>query len=173
MSAVVGFAPLTTPAARVLVLGSMPGLASLEKHQYYGKPQNAFWKIMGDLFGAGPDLHYEQRTAMLAAVDVAVWDVIASCVRPGSLDSNITMQSVRANDFAAFFVGQPAINHVFFNGRKAEETWRRFVMDDISALRADLDYTTLPSTSPAMASLSYAAKLQQWQVVSAALERGA
>jgi TDG/mug DNA glycosylase family protein len=173
MSAVVGFAPLTTPAARVLVLGSMPGLASLQKQQYYGKPQNAFWKIMGDLFGAGPDLHYEQRTAKLAAVDVAVWDVIASCVRPGSLDSNITMQSVRANDFAAFFVGQPAINHVFFNGRKAEETWRRFVMDDISTLRADLDYTTLPSTSPAMASLSYAAKLQQWQVVSAALERGA
>ncbi len=124
---------------------------------------------MGDLFAAGPDLPYSQRATNLAAAGVAVWDVIASCVRPGSLDSDINMQSVRVNDFVSFFASQPRIRHVFFNGRKAGETWRRFVLDDIQALRPDMVYTTLPSTSPAMASLDYAAKLKQWRVISDAL----
>ena len=128
----------------------MPSVASLEKHQYYGKPQNAFWRIMGELYCAGVELDYPDRCAQLTDAGVAVWDVIARCRRPGSLDSAIDMQSVVVNDFAAFLGAHPSVSAVCFNGRKAEEIWRRFVQADIHALRPELGFVTLPSTSPAM-----------------------
>jgi hypoxanthine-DNA glycosylase len=150
---------------RVLVLGSVPSVASLEKNQYYGKPQNAFWKLMGELFGAGPTLPYSERSAKLAEAGVAVWDVVASCVRPGSLDSAIDMTTVEVNDFAAFFGDYPLISHVYFNGRKAEEIYRRRVAKNMEALRPDMRYISLPSTSPAMASLDFSAKLERWRAL--------
>jgi len=165
VSRIVGFAPIIGAAPLVLILGSMPSVASLEKFQYYGKPQNAFWRIMGELFGAGPDLPYEQRTKLLARKGVAVWDVLASCERPGSLDSAIKMQTIAANDFAALLGDQPGIRHVFFNGKKAEEIFCKHALASVESVRPDLNYTALPSTSPAMASLSFAEKLDRWKVV--------
>ena len=165
MSRIVGFAPIIGVTPRVLILGSMPSVASLEKHQYYGKPQNAFWRIMGELFGAGPDLDYEQRTALLAEKGVAVWDVLASCERAGSLDSAIVMRTAETNDFATLLYEQPEIAHVFFNGKKAEEIFRKHALASVADVRPDLNYTALPSTSPAMASLNLAEKLDRWKVV--------
>lgn len=124
---------------------------------------------MGDLFAAGPEVSYQKRIVKLATAKVAVWDVIASCSRPGSLDSDIDMKSVEVNDFEAFFDAHADIRHVFFNGRKAEQTWRRFVLDDVGKQRPDIVYRTLPSTSPAMASLNYEAKLQAWRALAVAL----
>lgn len=163
-----GFPPLVAGGARVLILGSMPGVASLERQQYYGQPRNAFWPIMGELFGAGPELAYAQRTARLTAAGVAVWDVIASCVRPGSLDSAIEMASVAVNDFERFFRDYPAVRTVCFNGRKAEQVFRRRVEP---GLLHDLQYVSLPSTSPALASMGFAVKLRQWRAVQQILER--
>ncbi len=77
------FAPLAAPDARLLILGSMPGVASLDAGQYYAHPQNAFWRIMGELVGAGPDKSYEERTHILRKRGIAVWDVLKSCVRAG------------------------------------------------------------------------------------------
>lgn len=160
------FAPVCRADARVLVLGSMPGAASLAAAQYYAHPRNAFWPIMGALFGAGPALPYAERLACLTAAGVALWDVIARCRRPGSLDSAIAADSVVANDFAALFVACPHIRHVFFNGAAAEAAFRRHVRlpPGLPALRL----VRLPSTSPAHAARSFDAKLAAWQLVRAA-----
>lgn len=149
----------------MLILGSMPSVASLEKRQYYGKPQNAFWRIMGELYGAGPELDYARRAARLTAAGVAVWDVVARCRRPGSLDSAIDMQSVEVNDFAGLLAQYPSIRAVCFNGRKARDVWQRFVAPGIAGRHPELIYQDLPSTSPAMAMLDFAGKLERWRVI--------
>jgi hypoxanthine-DNA glycosylase len=170
MAVVRGFAPLVGRNPRIVILGSMPSVASLEKSQYYGKPQNAFWKIMGELLGADSrlpfsDLSYEQRVKIVTDAGIAVWDVLASCVRPGSLDSAIDMQTAEVNDFLPFFERHDRIAHVFFNGRKAEDVFVRRVMPDLEGVRPAMRYACLPSTSPAMAAMKFAAKLEVWQVV--------
>src|SRR4249919_3794741 len=99
----VGFAPVARSDALVLILGSLPGPASLEKQQYYGQPRNAFWPIMGELFGAAPELPYARRLVQLRANRVALWDVCRSAVRPGALDVDIRRDSIAINNFAAFF----------------------------------------------------------------------
>ncbi len=162
MPRIQSFPPVSRPDARVLILGSMPGKKSLEKHQYYGHPLNAFWKIMGELVGAHPHLPYDERLEILRSSGIAVWDVLASCVRRTSLDSHIEKES--PNDFAAFFARHPSITQVFFNGAKAEHSFRRFVLDRQKL--PPLECHRLPSTSPAHAGMRYAQKLEAWRAVS-------
>jgi TDG/mug DNA glycosylase family protein len=157
------FAPVFRADARVLVLGSMPGEASLAAAEYYAHPRNAFWPIMGALFGASPGLPYAERLQGLTAAGVALWDVIGTCTRIGSLDSAIAPDSVEANDFAALFAACPHIGHVFFNGAAAETAFRRHVRRQIAL--PGLRFTRLPSTSPAHAARAFAAKLAAWQAV--------
>lgn len=141
----------------------MPGQASLQAGQYYAHPRNAFWYIMGELFGAGPELPYGQRCSVLADSGVAVWDVLKHCWRPGSLDSAIDPASVEPNDFRAFLAGHPGIRHVFFNGRMAEQTFSRHVAGALEDL--PLNYTALPSTSPAHAAMTREQKCRAWSVI--------
>ncbi|MEX1197172.1 MAG: DNA-deoxyinosine glycosylase [Pseudohongiellaceae bacterium] len=157
------FPPLATPDARILILGSMPGQASLQAQQYYAHPRNAFWYIMGELFGAGPELPYEQRCAVLVAKGVAVWDVLKHCWRPGSLDTSIDPSSVEANDFPRFLADHPDIRHVFFNGRKAEQTFTRHVTPALEDKPPQC--MMLPSTSPAHAAMSREEKCNAWSVI--------
>jgi hypoxanthine-DNA glycosylase len=98
-----GFAPVVGKQPRLLILGSMPSAASLAAGQYYGLPRNAFWTIMGELFGAGRELAYDQRLDILRDQGIALWDVLQACEREGSLDSAIKMRNARTNDFARFF----------------------------------------------------------------------
>ena len=165
MKRISGFAPILGAMPRVLILGSMPSVASLEKQEYYGKPQNAFWRIMGELFGAGLELPYAQRASHLAEQGVAVWDVLASCVRSGSLDSAIDTQTAEPNDIAGLLTEQPAITHIFFNGKTAEAIFRKRVLNGIEQIRPAIKLTNLPSTSPAMAALRFEQKLAHWQAV--------
>ncbi len=163
MSFAQSFPPVADSSARVLILGSMPGAVSLAAHEYYAHPRNAFWRIMGDLIGAGTDLPYARRLEKLKAAGIALWDVIAECHRPGSLDSAIVGESVVANDFSAFLAVHRSIRHVFFNGGAAETKFRRHVLPQVKNL--GLNYCRLPSTSPAHAARGYAEKLAAWRVI--------
>lgn len=158
-----GFPPVADARARLLILGSMPGKASLVAQQYYAYRQNCFWRIMGDLLGAGPELPYALRLEKLQASGIALWDVIAACEREGSLDADIVGASVQANDFPEFFAGCPGIGRVYFNGGAAEAAFRRRVLPGLS--RPLLQLQRLPSTSPAHAALPYAEKLAAWSAI--------
>ncbi len=158
------FPPIASPDARVLILGSMPGRASLAAGQYYAHPRNAFWPIMGCLLDFDPALPYPERAARLAAAGVALWDVLHACTRTGSLDTAIDPASTEPNDFAALFAAQPGIRHVFFNGCAAAGLFRRHCQ-----LPPGAACTRRPSTSPAHAARNFADKLAAWQVVADAL----
>ena len=157
MSRVQSFPPIVAPGARVLILGSMPGAASLAAGQYYAHPRNAFWPILGVLCGFAAAAPYAERVLALQAAGVAVWDVLHSCVRPGSLDTAIERSSEVANDIAGLLAGYPGIRCIAFNGGTAEAAFRRHV-PRVAAVRL----LGLPSTSPANASWSFERKLAAW-----------
>ena len=159
------FPPIEGPGARVLVLGSMPGVMSLRLQQYYGHPQNAFWKIMGTVLGFDAAVPYGERVSALVRRKVAVWDVLASCVREGSLDSNIDHATIVVNDFAAFLKAHPHLKRVCFNGAKAESLYRKHVLPHLAAKRV-IEYVRLPSTSPAHAGMPLGRKTDAWRVLS-------
>jgi TDG/mug DNA glycosylase family protein len=165
MNKVHGFPAIADSRAVVLILGSMPGIASLEKNQYYGLPRNAFWRIMGDLVGAGPEQSYAARLDVLKNNGIALWDVLASCNRPGSLDSAIDEKSIKTNDFQSLLEDCPNLQQIFFNGRKAESIFMRRVAPTLAPDYPNIGYTPLPSTSPAMAALSYQQKLEAWSAI--------
>ena len=158
------FPPIVTPNAKVLILGSMPSAASLADHQYYAHPRNHFWLIMSILFGSDIKPCYAARCHDLSKYRIALWDVIAGCIRRGSLDSNIIEESIVVNDFSAFFERYTKIHSVFFNGGKAEQVYRKHVLHTLAA-DLNLEYHRLPSSSPANATWSLAEKLEAWQTV--------
>lgn len=164
MTDVRSFPPIARENATVLILGSMPGRESLKRHQYYAHPRNAFWPIMGALYGlAGPG--YEEKTRELSEKRVAVWDVLKACFRSGSLDANIDDSTIIVNDFPDFFDRHPAVNHIFFNGAKADAVYRKHVLPRLNSHRAGLPLTRLPSTSPAHAGMSLEQKTRVWRIV--------
>ncbi|WP_428101201.1 DNA-deoxyinosine glycosylase [Candidatus Rariloculus sp.] len=157
-----GFPPVYSPGARILILGSLPGARSLEAREYYAQPQNAFWRIMGALYGSGPELAYEARLARLTEHAVALWDVLAAGQRPGSLDSAIVRPTAVTNDFASFFERNPSLRSICFNGATAAELYRRKVLPALDSRFAAIPRRTLPSTSPAHARMRFAEKLAHW-----------
>lgn len=157
------FPPIAGPDARVLVLGSMPGVESLRRAQYYAHPRNAFWPIVGDLFGFDSERPYEERVTALRAARVALWDVLAHCVRPGSLDADIRDEV--PNDLPGFLAEHAGVHTIAFNGQKAATAFEKHVAPAIPERLPDLWLERLPSTSPAHASLSRADKLERWRVV--------
>ena len=154
-----GFPPVANADARSLILGSLPGARSIAEQQYYAHPQNAFWRIMRELFGIEGD--YATRCTQLSANGIALWDVLHSSIRPGSMDADIQMGSAAVNDFAAFFAAHPGIRTVAFNGKKAEQLFTRFVEPDLRIV--DVRRVALPSTSPAYASMPFSGKLSAWR----------
>jgi hypoxanthine-DNA glycosylase len=159
-----GFPPVVRRGARILVLGSMPGIASLAAAEYYAHPRNQFWRIQGAIHEFDPGISYARRKAALAAAGIALWDVIGSCRRRGSLDAAIDDTSIVANDFAAFFAAHAGIALVCFNGRRAEAAWRRHVQGRLPP-GCKPDCRLLPSTSPAHAGMGYLSKLRVWRSV--------
>ena len=121
-----GLPPLADSGARVLLLGSMPGAVSLHQQQYYAHPRNLFWPIMANLAGFNADLPYTEKTQALINSGAALWDVIGSCQRSGSLDSAIRDEQV--NDFAGFFRCHPELAAIGFNGAKAWQSFKRYVL---------------------------------------------
>jgi hypoxanthine-DNA glycosylase len=142
----------------------MPGRESLAQRRYYAHPRNGFWPILSDLFKlTGAD--YEQNVIQLMENRVAVWDVLKTCVRAGSLDSNIDDRTIETNDFKTFFSEHPQIRRVFFNGARAESIYRKHVLPGLDSGSAAISLQRLPSTSPAHAALSLARKTGEWRVL--------
>lgn len=155
-----GFPPVFQAQPKLLILGSMPGDASLSAQRYYAHPRNAFWPICAQLLGFDQALDYDARLEALTARGIALWDVVHQCRRAGSLDANIEEATVVANDVAGFLRQHPSLRHVAFNGQAAAKLFRRHI-----ALPGDLFLHTLPSTSPAHASLGFDQKCAAWRTV--------
>jgi TDG/mug DNA glycosylase family protein len=155
-----GFPPVAQRDTRILILGSLPGERSIREQQYYAHPQNAFWRIMREIFGIEGE--YADRCRQLAENRIALWDVLQSSVRPGSMDADIRLASAAPNDFAHFFGAHGRIRLIAFNGKKAQQLFERFV--DPLGIADSIRRVGLPSTSPAYASLSFSGKLLAWRV---------
>lgn len=153
------FAPIGDARAEILILGSMPGMKSLAASQYYAHQQNAFWKIIAAICGFDPQISYAERIAHLLVQRIAVWDVLYSCVREGSLDTAIN--TITVNNFEDYFSQHPHIQRVCFNGAAAERYYKRHVLLTLS--HRHLHYVRLPSTSPAHANMNLAAKTLAWK----------
>ena len=164
------FAPIADDSSQLLIVGSMPGKASLQAKQYYAHPRNLFWKIIGSFFDFDPASPYEIRIAKLLGERIALWDVLESCTRKSSLDSDIDNSTIVPNDFEAFLQAHPAIRGIYFNGVKADDSYRKHVLAGIPA-NLDISYHRLPSTSPANAAISYQKKLEIWRIVRRAVSR--
>jgi double-stranded uracil-DNA glycosylase len=147
---------------RILILGSMPGVASLGAQQYYAHPQNHFWKIAGTVCGAGPELPYEQRLRTMLRRGLGLWDVLQSCVRSGSLDTAIELDSAIANELLPLLRRASSITRVCCNGGTAHRALQRHFGEQLARAFPHIDVRRLPSTSPANASWSYARKLAAW-----------
>jgi len=164
MAQVRGFPPISRADARVLILGSMPSRESFARRQYYAHPRNGFWPILTALLEI-EDSSYSARADRVARRRVAIWDVLKTCYRPGSLDSAIDERSLVTNDFRSFFDEHPFIRAVFFNGAKAESVYRKHVLPGLSGAAAKLPLTRLPSTSPAHAGMTLEQKKAAWRVL--------
>lgn len=143
----------------------MPSVQSLRQQQYYAHPRNAFWPIMSALFHMNKEWIYQQRCQHIIKNNIAVWDVLKACQRQGSLDSNIEPNSMIANDFNTFFRKHPKIEHIFFNGGKAEQVFKQHVLPNLDKPFKQQNQTRLPSTSPAHATMKFEQKLQLWQSI--------
>jgi len=143
----------------------MPGKASLAANQYYAHPRNLFWHIMGSILSVPSDAPYETRCRALIGQRVALWDVLKTCTRSSSLDSDIVESSIIPNRFDLFLSEHSAIATIFFNGAKAEQTYLRHVLPTLPERLSRIRLVRLPSTSPANASIPFEVKLQRWEEV--------
>lgn len=143
-SKVYSFPPMIAPGATVLVLGSMPGVKSLQEQRYYANDRNYMWRILYALSGREPDDIYEERLAYAAGIGVAMWDMIGSCVRPGSLDMNI--RDAEPNDLPGLVQEYPTLRALAFNGAKSHATFQKHFKDHPAL--TGLEVLRLPSTSP-------------------------
>ena len=158
-----GFPPVEPARARVLILGTLPSAESIRQGEYYAHPRNAFWPIMGELFGAGRDMPYDQRLRQLAAQGVMLWDVLRAAQRPGSLDAAIHPRRLVPNEIPRLLARHPELETIAFNGGAAEALFRRHAAKACGERLGGVARVRLPSTSPAHAGRTYAQKLAAWR----------
>ena len=159
------FQPISSPDSIILILGSMPGVKSLDAQQYYAHPRNLFWPFMGQLFNFDDNVSYQEKSNQLKKNKVAIWDVLQNCLRDGSLDSDIKTESIVTNDFLKFYQQHKQIKQVFFNGQKAMTVYNKLVLPNVSLHYPYIEHIGLPSTSPANASIKREEKFKRWQKV--------
>lgn len=151
------FPPIVDSDSKILILGSVPGVKSLEKQQYYAHPQNKFWKIIFELFNENFTDNYQERIALLKKKNIALWDVIDSCERKGSLDSEI--KNEEANQIEDLLEKYPKIQAIFCNGGKSFKNLQKILGKDYK-----IPVFLLPSTSP-LHTISFERKLEDWKVI--------
>ena len=164
MDQVQSFEPVIGRRPRIIILGSMPGVASLEAVQYYAHPRNVFWPVMDELFAVDYKATYDFRISELAKLPLILWDTLQACYRPGSLDSNIDTSSAQANDFPALLRQFPEIRAIAFNGATSEKYFRKLVVPILPGI-TDIELLRMPSTSPANAGMNFEQKLVAWRKI--------
>ncbi|MGL6289839.1 MAG: DNA-deoxyinosine glycosylase [Silanimonas sp.] len=169
MPRVTSFPPALGPTPRALVLGSMPGVASLRAGQYYAHPRNGFWPLMDALFDVPAQATYAERVVALNAAGVALWDVLAECERAGSLDSAIAADSVAVNDIAGLLRRHPTVGVIALNGGTAAQLFDRHVRPALGEIAHCVPVLRLPSTSPAHAARSFDEKRAAWTTLREAM----
>lgn len=152
------FAPLVDNHPKVLILGTMPGVKSLEYQEYYGNKHNVFWRIMFTILGENFSTDYKVRKALLHKHRIALWDVLQSCEREGSLDSGI--KSEIPNDIRGLLAKYPTIQYIVFSSQKAKQYFKKY-QGDI----AEITYLTMPSPSGANARMSIDKKTEKWKQI--------
>ncbi len=153
--------PVINSESKILILGSMPGEESLRLQQYYGYPRNYFWRIMTEISGVDFDIEYESRKKKLLSLGIALWDVIESCERKGSLDTNIKNEN--PNNITGLLNEYPKIQALFFNGQKAAASFKKNIgLNSLSD--SGIYYQVMPSTSPAN-TMKFDLKLKQWRIL--------
>ena len=165
MTYIHSFPPISNPSATRLILGTMPGKASLAANQYYVFSRNYFWTFLGESLDFDPGLPYEARCQALLENRIALWDVLKACTRSSSLDSDIEASSIVPNEFESFFQDHPHIGTIFFNGARAEKIYLKHVQPGLPVAVKKIRTVRLPSTSPANAAIPKATKLQQWRQI--------
>jgi double-stranded uracil-DNA glycosylase len=166
------FPPISEANARVLILGSMPGIRSLDEVEYYAHPANVFWPIMADILGFKLELPYNSRINLLLESGIALWDVLASCERKGSLDSAIRTSTIVANDIPGLLLQCPDIRWIFLNGSRAWNEFKRRIEPLIRSRMPAVSLYKMPSTSPAMATMSFKQKKESWLLLRDKLQNG-
>lgn len=150
------FPPISSPSSRILILGTMPGQDSLRQQQYYAHHRNAFWPLMFKIFEQSYTDNYTAKQNLLLSRHIALWDTLQSCIRSSSLDSDIQME--KPNQLSDFLREHQLISHIFFNGQKAGQFFKKYTVD------VQLPQIILPSTSPAHA-ISFSNKLNHWSII--------
>lgn len=141
---ITGLPPILPKSPRVLILGSIPGVQSLNKQQYYGNPRNHFWPILFRIFDEPEVSDYGNRIDWIREKEIALWDTIGSCIRPGSLDSKIKAEE--PNDIISLLQQHPSIKRIICNGGKSYDVFKKYINLERTACYADV--VKLPSTSP-------------------------
>jgi hypoxanthine-DNA glycosylase len=159
-------APIITSSSRILILGTMPGEASLARQQYYANPKNQFWDILSRMYEKVIGSSYGERLAFLHQKHLALWDVLDSCERTGSLDSTIT--AAVPNDVQGLLESYPAVRYVVLNGSKAKQLFTRCIWNGLRpSVRQRVHLIGLPSTSPTPGKhvKTVEEKVQAWSVL--------
>lgn len=159
LSLVSSFQPVIDEHARILILGSIPSVESLQKQQYYANPRNQFWRMIYAIFDAELGLTYEEKISFIKQKKIGLWDVIEQCYREGSLDTSI--RDERVNHFRDLYQAYPNTKTVMFNGSKAYETYKKFVGFDVTP---ELTFYRLTSSSPANTQ-RLEDKLKEWRII--------
>ncbi len=157
MNRISSFPPIVSEDSKILILGSVPGIKSLEMKEYYAHPQNKFWRILFALFQEDFTADYAEKMELLKKNKIAVWDVIDSCERKGSLDTEIKNEA--HHDILQLLQDFPSIKVIFCNGQKSFKTLRKILPDDLK-----IPILVLASTSPAY-TIPYQQKLKDWSVL--------
>jgi TDG/mug DNA glycosylase family protein len=157
--------PIIGHNPRIMILGSMPGIISINASQYYANPRNLFWTVLADLFGIDIDCSYEYRVQQMLELPIILWDTLKSCHREGSLDSKILNTNIEANDIAALLKQFPTLQAIAFNGGASEKYFDRLVKPQL-ANDLDIELLKMPSTSPANAGMKREQKLKIWRRLS-------
>ena len=164
MKRIHSFAPIAARWPRVLILGSMPGVESLKRKQYYAHARNAFWPIMIKLLELDPQANYQQRIRALKRAGLALWDVFQCCRRVGSADTAIEKNSEIANKIVDLLHSRASIQSIWFNGHKASDGFHRHITPQLQKIKRPPRLLVLPSTSPANATMSFQEKYRCWEM---------